>query len=503
MEILLGIDLGTESARAGLYDFNGREIKVTGEPLTTSTLGAGRATQDPQQWWDAVGKASRASLEGLDDITVMAVCVATTSSTMVAVTKDGTPVYPGIMWMDTRAWRQAIRSKESTNSILRFSGGQNAAEWLISKSIWFKENEPDLYAKCDFIVEALDYINFKLSNQWISSLMNSTCKANLDPESKTYDSDFFQELGAIGIEQKFPSEIVPIGQSLGPISDAAALHLGIRGNPILAQGGIDAHIGMLGGGCTEPGKIFMIGGTSSVQLTLTREEVTVPGVWGPYPNVLVDGLYLLEGGQISSGSILRWLTRDVLKLNPNQAADLMKRSQSADPASNGLLALDYWMGNRSPLRDDLLRGTIIGLSLNSTVEDIYAALIQSIAFGTRHVLDTYGVSGVSSQHVVLAGGIRHNPAWLQMTADVLGMELYLSNCENLTTLSCAISAATAIGAYPSLVSAADQMKTSVTTIPPILGGRERHEEKFQMYLELGHSLGPLLRKLSLQSEQVS
>jgi len=501
MDVLLGIDLGTESARVGLYEFDGQEIKVASESLVTTTIGAGRAIQDPLLWWDALGKASRAALEGTSNVKVAAVCVSTTSSTMVATTMNGIPTYPAIMWMDTRAWRQAHRSMDLSHDILKYSGGYNAAEWLISKAIWLRENEPEIYGKSDYIVEALDYLNYKLSNQWASSLMNSTCKSNLDPVSKSYDSDIFRQLGAQEIEQKFPTEIIAIGHAIGPISDSAALHLGILGNPVLAQGGIDAHIGMLGGGCAQPGKVFMIGGTSSVQLALTSKAVAIPGVWGPYPNVLVDGLHLLEGGQISSGSILRWFTRDILRLSPQGAEDLMHKAQHVDPASNGLLALDYWMGNRSPLRDDLLRGAVIGLSLNNTMEDIYVTLTQGIAFGTKRVLDSYAASGVNSDHIVIAGGIRHNPVWLQMTADVLGKELHLSDCENLTTLSCAISAATAIGIYPTLTSAAEVMKTSVSLILPCEDGRNRHEEKYQMYLELSSTLTPLLHKLSIQSDQ--
>jgi FGGY-family pentulose kinase len=495
MTYLVGIDLGTEGVRVGLFDESGQQVGTASEAIRTSIPGSARAEQDPDEWWIALGRATRAVLAGVDSSGIGGLCVSTTSSTVVACTRLGIPLRPAIMWMDTRAWREAEDSKAIEHDVMRFSGGSDAAEWLAPKAAWLCRNEPEEYAKADYIVEALDFLNFRLTGEWASSLMNATCKANYDPIHRCYHSHIFSELGAEGLEGKLPDKIIRVGDPVGTLTPAAADHLGINGRPIVAQGGIDAHMAMLGGGHPHPGSVFMIAGTSNVQLALTEEILDIDGMWGPYPDALVPGLSLIEGGQISAGSILRWITRDLLQLPEDEAAKLAALPTVSPTGPSSLLVLDYWMGNRTPYRDDRLRGSVLGLSLNHSPADIYRAAVESIAFGTRNVLDSFEQAGLATDRVIVSGGIRHNPLWLQTTADVLGRPIEFCDESNLTTLAGAISAATALDRYDSLASASQSMGAQTRTVTPTPGTATGHDHKYALYLQATTALSNTLHDL--------
>ncbi len=197
--------------------------------------------------------------------------------------RDGTPLSPALLWMDCRANDEALRTASLNHPVMRFCGGSDAVEWLVPKSMWLKQHQPELWAKAEVICEALDYVNFDLTGEWVGSRMNAACKWNYDSETHRFVPEIYEALGIPDLLEKLPQRIVPVGGQIGRMRAQMAAELGLENRPLVAQGGIDAHIGILGADTVEPGGMLFIGGTSIVQLVQLAAEADVSGFWGPTP----------------------------------------------------------------------------------------------------------------------------------------------------------------------------------------------------------------------------
>ncbi len=456
----------------------------------------GWAEQSPLDWWVALGEATRGLMRDLGTPHIDGVCTATTASTVVACRLDGTPLHPGLLWMDCRAAHEADRTAQSKHPVLAYAGGSDAAEWLVPKAMWLAANRPDVYAEAEVICECLDWVNFRLAGRWVGSRMNAACKWNYDSASGCFHEDLYRELGVPDLARKLPAEILAVGATIAQISAAAQAHLGLPNRPMLAQGGIDAHIGMLGAGTLAPGDLLMIGGTSAVHLFHLPSEQPVPGFWGPYPHALVDGHWLVEAGQVSAGSVLTWLSRDMFGLDEAGSMQLAREAGAFAVGGTGLLTLDYFMGNRTPYRDPLLRGAVVGLSLGHSRAAVYRSAIEGIALGSANVLRRMRELGVPCNRVVSSGGYARNPLWLKATVDAIGVPVQLPAEANLTIIGAAAAAATGAELVADLFAAAEAVTQPAATIDPDPVAHARYAELLQEYLELTDLLAPISRRLA-------
>ncbi|MDO9416743.1 FGGY-family carbohydrate kinase [Pararhizobium sp.] len=499
MANLLGLDFGTGGIRVGVFDLATRQMKgEREEAFETSYPRPGWAEQSPLAWWDALGRATRGLMRDLGSPEIAGICVATTASTVVACRSDGTPLRPALLWMDCRAAAEAEQSAESENPVMNYVGGSNAAEWLVSKAMWLSTNEPEVYAGSEVICECLDYINFMLTGRWVGSRMNATCKWNYDSVQKRFPSELYEEFGIPDLEAKLPPDIFAVGAPIGEISKEASDHLGLSGRPMLAQGGIDAHIGMLGAGTLMPGELLMIGGTSIVQLFQLDSQRPMTGFWGPYPHALVDDYWLVEAGQVSAGSVISWFEKNLFQLDAAGRQALREEASELPVGGTGLLTLDYFMGNRTPYRDPLLRGGIIGLSLGHDRAALYRSAVESVALASANVLKRMHELGVPVDHIVTAGGYAKNPLWLQATVDAIGIPVHLPSEANLTIIGAAASAAAGAGLVPDLFAAADAVKQKTVEIQPDAKAHTAYNALLEDYLEATDLLTPLSRRLAGQ-----
>ena len=239
---------------------------------------------------------------------------------------------------------------------------------------------------------------------------------------------------------------------------------------MVAQGGIDAHIGMLGADTVEPGELLMIGGTSVVHLFHLHAERPMPGFWGPYPHALIDGLWMVEGGQVSAGSVLSWLSRQIFGLDEAGTQALIAEAGRRPAGRDGLLTLDYFMGNRTPYRDPHLRGAVLGLSLGHDRAALYCSAVEGVALASANVLAQAQGLGVPIGRIVSAGGFARNALWLQTTVDAIGLPVRLAAEENLTIVGTAAAAATGVGLFPDLRAAAAAVARDGRLVEPDLPG---------------------------------
>ena len=499
MAALLGLDFGTGGVRVGVFDLDhGRVIDVEEAAYDTAYPHPGWAEQSPDAWWQAAGAATRALMRRLGDPKIAGLCVATTASTVVVCKRDGTSLRPALLWMDCRAAAEAERTARVEHPVLAYSGGQDAAEWLVPKAMWLAANEPDIYAEAGIICECLDYVNFRLTGRWVGSRMNATCKWNYDSVARRFHDDLYATLGIADLPRKIPNEILPVGGAIETVSPEAAAHLGLANRPLLVQGGIDAHIGIVGADTIAPGRLLMIGGTSVVQLFQLPGEANVQGFWGPYPHALIDDHWLVEAGQVSAGSILSWYARDMFGLDADGTRVLIAQAQALPVGRSGLVTLDYFMGNRTPYRDPLLRGAVLGLSLGHDRASLYRSAVEGVALASANVIRHMRELGIACERIVTAGGYAKNPLWLEATVDAIGLPVELLPEANLSIIGAAGTAAFGAGLVESLHAGARAVAQPTTHVEPDRTRHAQYMELLEEYLEATALLAPLSHRLAMR-----
>lgn len=494
MTALVGIDLGTTCVRVGLFDADGRRLAMAVEAVETRHPGPGRAEQDAETWWPAVCAATRRAVgeAGIEPRSIAGIALSSTASTVVLLDAADRVLAPAVLWMDVRAADEAARTKLD-RPVLRYSGGSDAAEWLVPKAMWLRSNEPALWDRAVHVVEALDYMTWRLTGDWVASLLTATCKWNYDPVIGSFDDRLFDILGVPDLLSKLPSRVEPMGAMAGRLTATAATGLGLLPGVPVAVGGVDAHMAVPGTGALALGSMCLIGGTSVVLLRLASEARYGAGIWGPYPDVYGRGTWLLEGGQVSAGSILTWY-RDSLGLDDHEP--LMAAADKVPKARSGLLALDFFQGNRTPYRDERLRGALLGLDLHHGPGDIYRALVEGVAYGTRNAAEAIEELGGPVAEIVASGGIRRNRTWLQATADVLQRPIVLPAETEASVFGAAVVASVAAGVHATLDAAASAMVRRERVVEPDILVRQAYDEGFMRYRAASAALAATLHELA-------
>ena len=463
---VLAIDLGTESARAAVYTVDGQLVSDDAKGYVTTFLHPGWAEQNPHHWLEAALSAGAGAVSKAGITELAGIAVATTASSVVFLDANHQPVREGILWMDTRSHREATETGASANPRMAYVGGVNSPEWLVPKAMWVARHEPEVYRGARFIGEAVDYLSWALTGIWTGSNLNATCKWNYDPRAGSLPEDLYDEFGVPDLATKLPTRIQPVGEVIGPVTSQVAEALGIRNTPIVATGGIDAHVALIGLRGLSKAAVSIAAGTSNAFIAETDNEFHSPEIWGPYPDALTPGRWLAEGGQLSAGSALTWVSEKMLGYTRDQLPELWRAIADKPPASHGLMVLDDFMGNRTPRRDATLRGGVLGLSLSTTPEEIYHATIESVAFGTKEVLDSFERAGIDVSDLYFSGGIAKNPLWLHTTADVVGYPIHSVSSNNLTLLACAATAVVGAGAVSGFEEAEKVFSPTFNTVEP-------------------------------------
>ncbi len=365
--LVMGVDLGTESARVGLFDLHGKMVVTHAVPYETYFPAPGWAEQAPSDWWTCLGQASRECLSQLHEnnheaYDVVGLCVDTTACSVVALDKDFSPLRRCLLWCDARSAPQCKRILEIARGdpaldVNCAGDGPLSAEWMVPKSLWLKENEPQVWDQAAVICEKQDFINYLLTGKMVASGCNvaarwhwnaeQACSAGATERHAGRPVTLLQRLSLQDLLDKWPDTVVPMGGCVGPLTAAAAQHLGLtdycgdgdsggdsgsstgggsgsdsglysksssnraswRGIRV-TQGGPDAYVGMLGLGCVREGQLALITGSSHLHLAVCSESAArAAGVWGPYDGAPLQGLRFAEGGQSSSGSSLAWFLR--------------------------------------------------------------------------------------------------------------------------------------------------------------------------------------------------
>lgn len=483
----IGLDFGTLSARALLLNMESGEESASAafeyphgviehHPVTGEKLPAGWALQDPADYLECMEKAVRRVLEmaDCDPKEVLGIGVDVTSSTVLPVRKDGMPLCfleefaqePHAyvkLWKHHGAEAEAKEfeklAKERGESWLSLYGGKVSSEWMIPKILETLRHAPDVYQAADRYVEVMDWIVWQLTGQESRCACGAGYKAFYHHEAGYPTAEFFGAADA-GLkkltETKLAAGTAPIlgiGETAGYLAKDMADKLGLLPGIPVGCAIIDAHAAVIGSGVSKPGTMMIIVGTSSCHMLLSETEKGIPGVAGVVKDGILPGFFGYEAGQCCVGDHFAWFVKNCVPAayEAEAAAEnitvhqlLVKKLEGYRAGQSGLLALDWFNGVRSPLMDFDLNGMILGMNLNTKPEEIYLALIEATAYGTRLIMDAFEQAGVTVESVVLGGGIpMKNEMLVQVYADICKKEIRLAQSPNASARGAAILGAAA------------------------------------------------------------
>lgn len=493
--VTVGIDFGTLSGRALVVAVeDGRELGSAVHEYThgvvESALPDGRplpqdwALQIPQDWRDVLRFAVPRALEaaGVGPAQVVGVATDFTACTVLPTASDGTPLcelpafagrphaYPKL-WKHHAAQPEADlivqRAEESGQPWLARYGGKISSEWQYAKALQMLREDPEAYAAADRWIEAADWIIWQLTGAENRNLCTAGYKG-IHQDGRYPDEAFLASLHPdfAGFTAKLEHPLSQLGAPAGTVSKAAAELTGLREGTVVAVGNVDAHVTSAAARALDPGHMLAIMGTSTCHIMNSAVLADVPGMCGAVLDGVVPGLWGYEAGQSGVGDILAWAVRTAAPEAYAEEArrrgvsvhELLTEKAAAQPVGgHGLIALDWHSGNRSVLVDHHLSGLIVGLTLDTRPEDVYRALIEATAYGTRTIVDTFEASGVPVEQFTAAGGLLRNPFLMQTYSDVLNRPINVLASEQGPALGAAIHAAVAAGCYPDIPSASAAM----------------------------------------------
>lgn len=510
--VFVGVDVGSASVRAGLFDETGARLAFAVKPIQQFHPRSDFAEQSSRDIWDQTCAAVRQAVAdaGVSGDAIRAIGFDATCSLVavgakgesISVAEGGDAQRDIIMWMDHRAGAEAAAINATEDRALAYVGGQVSVEMELPKVLWLRRHFPERYARTWRFFDLADYLVWRACGEDVASVCTLTCKWNYLAHEARFSTRLLAEVGLADLAQRVPGKVLPLGSAAGALGALAAGQLGLRPGTVVATGIIDAHAGGLALVGTAPqGSLALICGTSNCHMVTSPEPIMVPGVWGPYFGAMLPGAWLNEGGQSAAGALIDWTVRQNAAWPAIEAAaqregrnpyavlnDRVQALEAREPwPTRDLHVLADHHGNRSPRADPSARGSIIGLTLEGgedALARLYLATLQAVAYGTRHIVERMNEAGHRIERIVMCGGETKNPLWLREHADAVGCDIHLVSEEDAVTLGAALLAATASGAFPALPTAAAAMVRSGGVIAARPHTRAFHDDKYRTYLQL-------------------
>jgi FGGY-family pentulose kinase len=530
----LGIDVGTGSARAGIFDGAGRLAASAAQTIKMWKPAPDHVEQSSDDIWRACCRATRAALKqsGLAPAAIKGIGFDATCSLValdaadrpVSVSSTGRAAQNVIVWMDHRALSQTERINRTKHPVLRYVGGIISPEMQMPKLLWLKENLPTTWRHTARFLDLPDFLTYRATGDDTRSLCTTVCKwtylGHKGPDGAGWSPSFFKKIGLADLAtegfRRIGTKIRPMGEPLGRgLTARAATELGLAVGTPVGVAIIDAHAGGLGMlGAKLDGKttstanlnrrLALIGGTSSCHMGVSAQPRFIRGIWGPYYSAMIPGLWLTEGGQSATGALIDHvifshaaaadLQREakragltIYEVLNQQLEALAKIERVAHPAqlTRELHIQPDFHGNRSPRANPTLKGAISGLTLSATSADLarqYLAAIQAVAHGTRHIISEMNAKGYRIDTLLVCGGGTKNPVFLREHADITGCRLVLPREPEAVLLGSAVLGAVAAGTFPSVLDAMSAMNSVGSVMTPTKGHLARyHAAKHRVF----------------------
>src|SRR6267142_2505671 len=497
----IGIDVGTSSARAGVFDETGSLLATARHPITVWHEAGSVVEQSSSEIWAACAASVRAAMveaaiapsavKGVGFDATCSLVVLDAGADPLTVSSSGDERRNVIVWMDHRAIAEARQINDMQDGVLRYVGGSISPEMEIPKLLWLKRHLSSTYRSAGHFFDLADYLSFRSSGSTLRSICTLACKWNFRAHEQRWSGSYFERIGLGDLASenyaKIGNEIVAPGTPLGAgLTKSAARDFGLlEGTPVGASL-IDAHAGGVGtiGGREKSTervdvcrRLAYIMGTSACIMATTSEARFVPGVWGPYYSGMVPGFWLNEGGQSAAGAAINHLVKAhpaysetvaTARADGMEILEFLERrivSRAQRPGEAALLARDIhvlpeFLGNRSPFADPDSRAIVAGMDLDVDVESmerLFVAGLCGLAYGLADVVDAFRSHGVDSDLMVIGGGAGRSSLVRQIMADTTGLTVALPETQEPVLLGAAMLGAVAGGAYGSIADAMTSM----------------------------------------------
>jgi L-ribulokinase len=537
MKYAIGVDFGTLSGRAVIVDVsNGKELATAVHqysngvidenlPGTDIRLEPDWALQDPNDYIEVFKQTIPAVLKesGVDPSDVIGVGIDFTACTMLPTKVDGTPLcllpewrnYPHAwvkLWKHHAAQPEAnklnlIARQAGFGKILDRYGGKISSEWFFPKVWQILDEAPEIYAAADRMLEAADWVVWQLTGVETRNSCTAGYKAMWSKTEGFPPPAFFKALDPRlenVIDEKMLREISPLGARAGGISKQAAGWTGLKEGTAVAVANVDAHVSVPAATVTDTGRMVMIMGTSICHMVVGESEEIVPGMCGVVMDGILPDLPGFEAGQSCVGDSFQWFTETCVPESYQAEARekgisihelLEKKAATYNPGESGLLALDWWNGNRSVLVDVDLTGMMLGMTLLTKPEEIYRALIESTAYGTRLIIETFNMNNVPIHELIATGGLPdRNKLLMQIYSDVTGLPIFIPEATQIGALGSAMHGAVAAGSgaggYNSIMDASVKMaRLRAESYQPIFRNKAVYDKLFAEYVSLHDYFG--------------
>lgn len=527
----IGVDVGTQSVRAGLITPQGAVVSTASQPIRTYNPSPDIYEQSSDNIWAHCISVVREVIRGIDAASVLGIGFDATCSLVavdkklkpLCVNKTGDPEQNIILWMDHRAVKEAEFINSLSHRVLDYVGGKISPEMEPPKLLWLKKNIPQMWENVGYFFDLPDFLTWKATDSLTRSLCSAVCKWTYQAgteDFKGWQDDFWMSIGLddlVGEHYvKIGTEVIAPGEPCGDgLSHSAAREMGLLPGTPVSSSIIDAHAGGLGvllcnDGSTDniEERMALICGTSTCHMKVNRNPIFTPGVWGPYYSAMVPGFWCSEAGQSAAGALLdhiinshpasvelkqqianskcqRHIT-DVL----NELA--IKHSNEKGLASVSFLTQNFHVypdfhGNRSPLANSNLKGMICGLTLSSTEEDLvklYIATMQALACSTKHIVNSLLDNGHTIKCLLVCGGLAKNSFYVQVHADIIGLPVIVPYTSEPVLVGSAILGASASKYYSSVVDAMSAMSGKGLIVKPDFQNKKYYENKFEAYMKL-------------------
>jgi FGGY-family pentulose kinase len=537
MHYYLGIDVGTGSARAGIFDERGRMMASAAQLIRMWKPLPDHVEQSGDDIWQACGRATRVALrqaglrsgavKGIGFDATCSLVALDTADRPVSLSTTGRSEQNVIVWMDHRAIPQTERINRTRHPVLRYVGGVISPEMETPKLLWVKENLPQAWRQTARFFDLPDFLTYRATGDDTRSLCSTVCKwtylGHRGPDGAGWDAGYFKQIGLGDLAadgfSRIGRKVRPMGEPVGlGLTARAARELGLLPGIPVGVSIIDAHAGGLGLlGARLDGKaptttalnrrLALIGGTSSCHMAVSTRPRFIRGIWGPYSSAMIPGLWLTEGGQSATGALIDHVIfshsaaaplqaeakragRTIYELLNARLDALARTEKTTHPAAltSALHVQPDFHGNRSPRADPTLRGVISGLTLSATADDLarqYLASIQAVAYGTRHIIEEMNRKGYAIDTLLVCGGGTKNPVFLREHSDITGCRLVLPREPEAVLLGVAMLGAVAAGTFPTVLSAMSAMNAAGKVISPAKGQVDRyHGAKYQVFHQI-------------------
>ncbi len=484
MSYLMGIDVGTSSVKAAIMGADGNIISSDIKDYPISIPKEGYAEQDPETWWKETSAVIRNSLLKAHISATDIKCIGLSGQMhgTVLLDRDYNCVRPAIIWCDQRSKSQVnhVYSKISKDELGKITLNQVFTGFLLSSLLWVRDNEPDVYSKIYKVILPKDYIRYRLSGNVASEVTDAAGSLAFDVIKQKWSESIFEALGLDGsmfVDIGYPLEIA------GYVTSKAAGETGLKEGTPVVYGGGDQPMQALGNGIISPGTVSVTIGTGGQVFTPLSKPVYDPAFrTHTFCNVFCDSWYMM-GATLCAGLSLRWLKDNIFNIKDFSVID--EEAEKIPPGSEGLIFLPYLVGERTPHIDPNARGTFFGLTLKHNYSHLAKAVMEGVAFALKDSIELFKSLNVKVDTIIASGGGARSKLWMQILADVLEKDIYITNTLEQACTGAAIAAGVGCGIYSGIEDACRRVvKLNNKPVVPNGNNAEKYRQYYNIFKDL-------------------